>query len=359
MNSDDFERLQGIGLTPAMASAIEQQLSTPTRSAMRVTEVHRETMVLHDGVAEHSARVLPRVARALQDQGTAVAVGDWVLVEHDAHGSAWLVAVVPSHTHLTRRDGSGRRHTLVSNVDTGVVVMGLDGDFNPRRVERYVALLQGTGITPVVVLTKRDVAAATQTLLEAKLDLLKGRINVGIDVLAVDATHADTARLLAPYCTRGQTLVMLGSSGAGKSTLTNTLLGASVQDTGGVRASDSLGKHTTTVRSLHRLPGGGCVIDTPGVRTLQADSDQATIAASFEDIDALAPHCHFRNCTHQDEPGCAVRAAVHPDRLRNYQKLLREAGRDSQTWLQRREQLAVWKARGRAGRARAIDKRSG
>ena len=374
MNSDEFERLRGIGLTPAMANAVERallptaprdarglpepELFGPTRSAMRVIEVHRETMVLHDGLAEHRARLMPRVARALIDEGSAVAVGDWVLVEHDPHGDPWVTAVVPSHTHLTRRDGDGRRHTLVSNVDTAIVVMGLDGDFNPRRIERYVALLQGTGITPVVVLTKRDVAAATQELLDAKLDLLKGRVNPGIDVLAVDATHVSTAGSLALYCTRGQTLVMLGSSGAGKSTLTNTLLGASVQDTGGVRASDSLGKHTTTTRSLHRLPGGGCVIDTPGVRTLQADSDQATIAASFEDIEALAPHCHFRDCTHQDEPDCAVRVAIAPDRLRNYHKLMREARRDTLSWLQRREQLAMWKARGRAGRARANDKRS-
>ena len=122
---------------------------------------------------------------------------------------------------------------------------------------------------------------------------------------------------------------MLGSSGAGKSTLTNTLLGAAAQDTGAVRENDGRGMHTTTARSLHRLAGGACVIDTPGVRTLRPDTDAATLAASFDDIEALSGRCRFRDCRHHDEPGCAVREGIDPDRLRNYQKLLRESRRDT------------------------------
>lgn len=365
LDPSDIERLADIGLTPGMTAAI-QAMNRPHDddppwpcAAMRVMEVHRETVQLHDGHGERPARLQPRLARALLNAGSAIAVGDWVLAAIDSHGGRWVIGVAPAQTHLTRRDGDGHRHTLVSNVTTAMVVMGLDGDFNPRRLERYVSLLHGTGITPVVVLTKRDVAAATTSALNDRLDALQGRLNPGIDVLAVDGTHVDAAQALAPYCVRGQTLVMLGSSGAGKSTLTNTLLGAAVQDTGRVRASDSLGKHTTTTRSLHRLPGGACVIDTPGVRTLRADTDEASVAASFEDIEALAPHCQFRDCTHQEEPGCAVVRAVHPDRLRNYQKLLREVRRDTMTWLQRREQLATWKSRGRAGHQRAKEKRGG
>ena len=125
--------------------------------------------------------------------------------------------------------------------------------------------------------------------------------------------------------------MLLGSSGAGKSTLTNTLIGSAVQDTGAVREHDSRGMHTTTARSLHRLPGGACVIDTPGLRTLRPDIDEATLAASFGDVETLAGQCRFRDCTHGDEPGCAVREGVDPDRLRNFHKLLRETRRDSMT----------------------------
>ena len=132
---------------------------------------------------------------------------------------------------------------------------------------------------------------------------------------AVNALDPSSAATLAPYLGAGQTLVLLGSSGAGKSTLTNALIGRAVQDTGAVRADDSRGRHTTTVRSLHRLPGGACVIDTPGLRGLAPDIDEAGLAASFEDIQSLASQCRFRDCTHADEPGCAVRAGVAPDRL--------------------------------------------
>ena len=142
-------------------------------------------------------------------------------------------------------------------------------------------------------------------------------------------------RALRGYLGRGQTLVLLGSSGAGKSTLTNTLLGAAVQDTGAVRVNDGRGKHTTTARSLHRLPGGACVIDTPGLRTLRPDADEATLAAVYDDIETLAAQCRFRDCRHAQEPGCAVREGIGADRLRNYHKLLRETRRDTLTALDR------------------------
>ena len=156
----------------------------------------------------------------------------------------------------------------------------------------------------------------------------------------MNATHESAAQALARYLGRGQTLVLLGSSGAGKSTLTNTLLGAHVQDTGAVRVNDGRGKHTTTSRSLHRLPGGACVIDTPGLRTLRPDGDERALVGSFADIESLAERCRFRDCRHLDEPGCAVREGIDPDRLRNFHKLLREARRDTMTALDRQRQVA-------------------
>jgi ribosome biogenesis GTPase / thiamine phosphate phosphatase len=355
----DVEPLRSIGLTQPVLqhlyrSLLESSCEPPLR-LMRLTEVHRETVRLHDGHVERGARLLPRLARTLDEAGDAPAVGDWVVAGSDAHGDFWLHERLPPLTRLARRDADGRRHALVSNVDTALFVMGLDDDFNPRRLERYFALVHGSGMLAVVVLSKAD-AAAPAGVTHA-LDALRGRVPAGVEVLAVDARCADAALALAPWLGGGQTLVVLGSSGAGKSTLTNTLLGRAQQDTGAVREHDGRGKHTTTARSLHRLPGGACLIDTPGLRALRPDADASGVAASFGDIEALAPLCRFRDCRHGDEPGCAVRAGVPADRLRNFHKLLREARRDGLTVLQRREQLALWKARGREGHARLKAKR--
>jgi ribosome biogenesis GTPase / thiamine phosphate phosphatase len=358
----DFERLRRAGLTPAL-SAQAVLLSEPKSDTcghchlMRLSEVHRETVSLHDGHRQHSARILPRLARVLGEQETGLAVGDWVLAATDAHAQRWVHERVPPASHIARRDADGRRHPVVSNVDTALLVMGLDDDFNPRRLERYLTLVQGSGVLAVVVLTKADVVESSPGVLEERLDALRGRVPPQMDVLAVNATAPSAAQALAPYLGAGQTLVVLGSSGAGKSTLTNTLLGTSVQDTGAVREHDSRGKHTTTSRSLHLLPGGACVIDTPGLRALRPDVDEATLASTFEDIGALAQRCRFRDCRHHEEPGCAVRAGVDADRLRNYHKLLREARRDTMNALERQQLVAVWKARGRAGAARAKAKR--
>jgi ribosome biogenesis GTPase / thiamine phosphate phosphatase len=353
----DFAALSSLGLTPALVSRALQLEPEGDAQLVRVTEVHRETLVVHDGRDGRSARPLPRFTRTLAEADTAVAVGDWVLIQHDAHGGVWVVGRVPPSTHIVRRDGEGRRHPVVSNVDTALLVMGLDDDFNPRRLERYCALVHDEGVAVAVVLTKRDIAAPTDDLLEARLAALDGRIPAGTEVLAVDGTSPAAACALAGYLERGQTLVLLGSSGAGKSTLTNTLLGSAVQDTGDVRRHDGRGRHTTTSRSLHRLPGGACVIDTPGLRALRPDGDAESLAGAFADVAALAAQCRFRNCRHEQEPGCAVRAGVSPDHLRNYQKLLREVQRDAMTALDRQRQIALWKARGRVAAERMRVKR--
>jgi len=359
----DFEALSALGLTPALASraaAVEVDIDAIGENRFqlaRITEVHRETVALHDGRDERSARALPRLVRLLIEEGTALAVGDWVLTSLDRHGDCWVTQRVSPTSHIARRDSEGRRHPVVSNVDIALLVMGLDDDFNPRRLERFLALVQNDAIVPVVVLTKIDVAPLTPEVLDARVAVLRGRVPKNLDVFAVNATDDKAAHALRDYLVRGRTLVMLGSSGAGKSTLTNTLLGAQVQDTGAVREHDSRGKHTTTSRSLHRLPGGACVIDTPGLRTLRPDGDGAALAESFADIDALAGRCRFRDCGHGLEPGCAVREGVDADRLRNYQKLLRELRRDTLTALDRQKQLAQWKVRGKAVKERMKWKR--
>ena len=355
-----FETLRRLGLTPAMAqtlATVDAATNTPTDSTppqwMRATAVHRETVDVHDGTRQHSARCTTRLTRELVDLGSTLAVGDWVLCTEDEHQQWWVAQRVAPLSQIVRRDADGTRHTVVSNVDTALLVMGLDLDFNLHRLERYLALVGSSNVLPVVVLTKADISQHTAPdAVEQRVQQVRARVGHHVDVVAVDARNEAAANALRPYLGMGQTLVLLGSSGAGKSTLTNSLLGSSTQDTGAVREHDSRGKHTTTARSLHLLPTGACVIDTPGVRTLRPDVDAHTLGQLFEDISTLADQCRFRNCSHQDEPGCAVRAHVDPLRLKNYHKLLRETRRDSMGPLERQSQLAQWKSRTKAGRQR-------
>jgi ribosome biogenesis GTPase len=346
MHFEHWDRLRPIGLTPPVMQALAAFDATGT--PLRVIEVHRDSVVVADGGTEFAAQVLPSLRRE-----TPLAVGDWVAGERDAYGDWWIRARMPPLTELVRRNSEGQLQPLVSNVDTALLVVGLDGDFNLRRLERYLAMVQPAGLWPVVVLTKADLC----TGVEARCEDVRRRVGPRIDVHAVNALDCVTATALAPYLGAGQTLVLLGSSGAGKSTLTNALLGASAQATGAVREDDSRGRHTTTARSLHRLPGGACVIDTPGLRGLAPDIDAAGLLASFEDIGALAAQCRFRDCTHTEEPGCAVRAGVAPDRLANYRKMLRDIQRETMTPLQKREVLSMWKARHRAAAVRMKIKR--
>jgi ribosome biogenesis GTPase / thiamine phosphate phosphatase len=336
-----------------LASGIE-----PEALLMRVTEVQREGLLLHDGQHEHAGRQLPALRTRLEAQADAVAVGDWVLATRNALGECWVHERVPPLNQLARRLHDGRekvtRVVIVSNVDTALLVMGLDHDFSLRRLERFVALVHLAGVSPVVVLTKADLCTDT----ERRLTQVQALLPAHASVVAVNALDADTALALQPWLHAGQTLVLLGSSGAGKSTLTNTLAGSAVAVTQANRAGDNRGRHTTTVRTLHATPQGACIIDTPGLRTLRLDADERELASAFDDIGALAAGCRFRDCRHGSEPGCAVRGHVSEERLRNYQKLLRELQRDQISAVERKAQQQVWKVRSRGVRARMEAKRT-
>ena len=354
-----FERLRAIGLTPAV---IQQcgLLPEPSEGSalMRVTEVQREGISLHDGCDEHAARLLPALRAQLAAQADAIAVGDWVLAHHNPLGEWWVHARVPPLNQLARRLHDGRdkvqRVVIVGNVDTALLVMGLDHDFNLRRLERYVALARLAGVGAVVVLSKRDLlpdAGAAQVL------EVQSVMPAEVAVVAVNGLGDEPGQALAPWLHAGQTLVLLGSSGAGKSTLTNSLAGEFLQPTGASRGGDGRGRHTTTSRSLHVTARGACIIDTPGLRTLRLDGDAEALGAVFDDIATMAQACRFRDCRHEGEPGCAVRGGVGDDRLRNYHKLLREARRDTLTALERKVQLQQWKSRARNARVRTAAKR--
>ena len=365
----DFPALQAIGLGAAMQARLACGVADPLAQPMRLVEVQREHWLLHDGHHTHRARCATALLHGLQDQGETLAVGDWVLARPAEPGGCCITCRLLPVNQLTRRTGSGgrsdtragvQRQALVSNVDTALLVMGLDHDFHLRRLERYLALAQLAGVAAVLVLSKADTVApalAARRLAEAA-DVLPARM----PALALDLRQPQAAGALSGWLQTGQTLVLLGSSGAGKSTLANTLVQAhglpAGRDTGAARADDSRGRHTTTVRTLLPLPGGACIIDTPGLRALRLDLDDAgQLADAFGDVARLAPQCRFRDCQHQQEPGCAVQQAVAAPRLSNFHKLLREARRDTVTALERQQQLAQWKQRGRAGAARARAKR--
>ncbi|PHV20141.1 ribosome small subunit-dependent GTPase A [Janthinobacterium sp. BJB446] len=349
----DFAQLRLIGLQQAIASAATQlDISSPAAQLLRVSAVHRDSIGVHDGILEHGAQVLPRLLHELQAQDTILAVGDWVVAEHDGYGMLWITAHLSPVTQIGRRGNDGRRQVLASNVDTALLVMGLDEDFNPRRLERYLAIVLAAQVSPVVVLSKADVADDVP----GKLAQLKLRLPPHVPLFAIDTRHAYDVAILEPWLDAGQTLVLLGSSGAGKSSLTNTLAAAQ-QAINGVRHGDGRGRHTTTARSLHLCSSGACIIDTPGLRSWRADADAETLAATFDDIAALAATCQFRDCQHASEPGCAVRGAVDGDRLRNYHKLLRDARRSEETPLERIAARAKWKTILKAGLERGKDKR--
>lgn len=376
----DFPALQAIGLGDVLRQRLACGVADPQARPMRLVEVQREHWLLHDGQATHRARCDTTLQQDLQAQGEALAVGDWLLARPADPGGCRITCRLTPVNQLSRRlrsaDRTGlhgaQRQALVSNVDTALLVMGLDHDFQLRRLERYLALVQtahaGTApgqaaqpLTPVLVLSKADTVPpdlAARRLAEAA-EVLPLRTSA----LALDVRQPHAAGALAAWLQPGQTLVLLGSSGAGKSTLANTLAAAhgtaAGRSTGATRADDSRGRHTTTVRSLLPLPGGACVIDTPGLRALRLDLDDAgQLADAFGDVARLAPLCRFRDCQHLQEPGCAVRLAVDAPRLSNFHKLLREAERDQRSALQRRAELSSWKQRGREGLARARAKRA-
>jgi ribosome biogenesis GTPase len=356
MNSSfDLAALQRIGLSPLVIQRWLDSAPQPGDRLLRVGAVERDHVDLHDGRQVQRAVVWPALALSLQVADRAVLVGDWVLARPSPAGDALgVMQVLPPSNHLTRREPSGRRQGLVSNVDLALLVMGCDRDFNLRRLDRMLALVEAAGVQAVVVLSKADACAAPEQRQAAVLQHLGRHV---LPVLTLDTRDAGAAQALSPWLAAGRSLVLLGASGAGKTSLRNTLCLPEDGDgpglTGPVRARDDRGQHTTTRRTLHRCASGACVIDTPGLRGLQLDGDAGDLALAFDEVQQLAPACRFRNCQHVQEPGCAVRAALAPSRLQSWHKLHREAQRADMDWLDRRALQAHWRQRTRSARAAA------
>jgi len=299
----------------------------------RVFAVHRNTV---DVAGEHGRQTITLPGSwHLRDSEDLPTVGDWLLLDSST-GQAQRVLERKSLFCRKAAGSESKVQLIAANVDTLFIVTSCNQDFNLSRLERYLALALESKVEPVVVLTKTDLVDDISDYLGQAMSL-----NPDMAVEGVNALDSASAASLFSWCGSGQTVALVGSSGVGKSTLINSLCGEPRQETGAIRQDDARGRHTTTSRTIHFLPEGGLLIDSPGLRELQLGECQDGISSLFEDIEELAQSCRFNDCRHQHEDGCAVKAAVSwgdlsPRRLANYQKLMAEQERNAETIAERR-----------------------
>lgn len=305
-------------------SFFQDQLTSSQNIVARISAEHRSLYHIWSSDGEGSAKLSGQLLREEVYPG----VGDFVTLDMapSPNRLARIEQVLARRTVFVR-GAAGRRaqsQVIAANVDVVFIVCGLDNDYNLRRIERYLARVYASGAQPVVVLNKMDICVETDARLEAVR-----QISFGLDAVAISATNLDGLDKIQSFVSSGTTAAFVGSSGAGKSTIVNGLLDDTRMETQPIRPRDGRGCHTTTHRQMLLLPGGGILIDTPGMRELRLVDDEG-IDTVFDDIEVLAKNCRFRDCSHQTEPGCAVRGALESgmladDRLRHYQKMQQEA----------------------------------
>jgi ribosome biogenesis GTPase len=326
----------------AQLSAAERDDCEP----VRVMSVHRGRVTVLGEVREESISSSVPGSRGAEDRPT---VGDWLLVDRQSRALARIL----DRISLFKRPapGDSRRVQLIAaNVDTLFIVTSCDQDFNVARLERYLVLAREVRVRPVLVLTKADLAPTPGQYVAAARAL-----ESDLRVELIDGRDPARAGQLAGYCGLGETVALVGSSGVGKSTLVNTLIGSDSIATQSVREDDGKGRHTTTVREMHRVGsgagGGGWLVDTPGMREIQMSEVAQGVTEVFDDVTAVTLDCRFRNCTHADEPGCAIQAAMaqgdlDPARVQRWRKLADEDAANSGAAAVRRSRT------GKAGKRR-------
>jgi ribosome biogenesis GTPase / thiamine phosphate phosphatase len=353
--------LAALGWNERLAATFAEHAAAglvPGRISLEHTHIYR--VMLAEG--ETLARVAGRLRHHAAQRADFPAVGDWVAVEPAAHdGDARIRAVLPRFSRFSRRAAGDptEEQVVAANIDTVFLVAGLDRDFNPRRIERYLVVAWESGAAPVIVLNKADLVDDPSPFVE-QVRLLAP----AVPIHSMSSHQPASADVLRQYLGVGRTGALLGSSGVGKSTIVNTLIGHERLRTREVREDDSRGRHTTTARQLVPLPGSGVLIDTPGMRELQLWETGDALAGTFADIEALAESCRFRDCRHREEPGCAVQAAaadgtLEPGRLQSFQKLRLEQAHQARMQDQRAqiEQKRKWKVLTKAANKHIKDKR--
>jgi len=318
-----------LGWRASFQEALDSRLSeTDFSDDLRPARVFRQDKhryLVHDGDLLRGATVVGKLLYESDNPADLPAVGDWVLVQ-PFDEEAIIHAVLPRFSAFERKEAGRltRRQVVAANIDTVFLVSGLDNDFNVRRIERYVVQTTNSGVRTVILLNKMDLVDDPAAFVREV-----ERVAPGIDVITASATEGVNMDAIRTYTGKGETVAFLGSSGVGKSSIVNRLMEEDRLATQGVREDDSRGRHTTTRRELAVLPGGGLVMDTPGLRELQLWSDASSLDAVFQDIADLGASCHFSDCRHGSEPDCAVQAALasgelDADRFESYVKLQKE-----------------------------------
>lgn len=303
------------------------QLDLSQAFPARVISEHRDRYWVHSETKDYSARVSGKIKHQATMPDDFPAVGDWVVIKPQGEESGAVIqAILPRRSKFSRKTVGKRteEQVIAANLDMVWIISSFDFDLNPARLERYITLVVESGAKPVLLLTKADLSETPQTIIS---DLMVRLVDV--PVYAVSVVEPQGIDALRHFLEEGTTIALLGSSGVGKSTLINHLAGSDVMHTAPVREKDGKGRHTTTHRELILLPGGGLLLDTPGMREIQLWGPEEALEKGFADIEKIAEGCRFSDCSHGAEPGCAVHEALEKgkipqDRIDNYKKLREE-----------------------------------
>ena len=342
--------LEDLGWNDYFKTQFENFENTNELVPARITQEHKGLYMIINSEGEYLAEISGKMRYTARGYADFPAVGDWILAKIFPQENKGIIhAVLKRKTRFSRKavlsggmpdsQGKTEEQVIASNINTVFIVNSMDSDFSLRRIERYMTSVYDSNMNPVIVLNKSDIVSDIDSYINQAES-----IAFGVPVIPVSGLTGDGIDNLRKFIHPGETIVFLGSSGVGKSTIINCLTGTDSQKVNEVREADRKGRHTTTTRELIMLPDGGILIDTPGMREFQPWKGEKDTGSAFEDIESFAQNCRFKDCSHESEPGCAVKEALSnghldPGRFKNYMQMKREA-RYLETRVEKRAELA-------------------